>query len=166
MPSLASVVVTTSRAESFAPLPPHRYQRWMRYGQNATTFYPELLGLVVEDVRLDYCRLRLPWRTEISQVFGVAHGGAIASLVDSAIVPAIGAGYDDPVGFSTIDLSVQFLRALRDEDAVAEGWIPKRGGSIAFCEAEVRAASSGEVVARGLVTCKISRVKDRSEIRR
>lgn len=166
MPSLASVVVTTSRAESFAPLPPHRYQRWMRYGQNATTFYPELLGLVMEDVRLDYCRLRLPWRTEISQVFGVAHGGAIASLVDSAIVPAIGAGYDDPVGFSTIELSVQFLNALRDEDAVAEGWITKRGGSIAFCEAEVRAATSGEVVARGLVTCKISRVKDRSEIRR
>lgn len=138
----------------------------MRYGTGPTTFYAAHLGLVVEDVRLDYCRMRLPWRTEISQPFGVAHGGAIASLLDSSIVPAIGGGYDEPVGFATVDLTVQYLRALRDEDAVAEGWITQRGGSIAFCEAEARGATSGEIVAKALVTCKISKVKDRAEVRR
>jgi hypothetical protein len=37
--------------------------------------------------------------SEISQAFGVAHGGAVASLLDSVVVPAIG-GYDEPVGFA------------------------------------------------------------------
>jgi uncharacterized protein (TIGR00369 family) len=129
----------------------------MRHGQGPTVFYPALLGFVIEDVRVDYCRMRLPWRTEIAQPFGVAHGGAIASLVDAVVVPAIGAGYDVPVGFATIDMSVQFLGPLRDEDALAEGWITQRGSSIAFCEAEVRGATSGRAVAKGVLTYKIAK---------
>jgi uncharacterized protein (TIGR00369 family) len=137
----------------------------MRYGHGPTTYFAALLGFVVEDVRVDYCRMRLPWRTEIAQPFGVAHGGAIASLVDCVLVPAIGAGYDQPVGFATIDLTVQYLAALRDEDAVAEGWINQRGASIAFCEAEVRGAVSDVLVAKGVMTYKISRPKAPHEVR-
>lgn len=145
------------RSENYAPLPDHLYRRWMRYGQSrdGAVFFPGLVGLVVEDVRTDYCRMRLPWRTEISQPFGVAHGGAIATLIDSVVVPAIGSGYDDQVGFATIDFTVQLIGALRDEDAVAEGWVSQRGRSIAFCEAVVVGAKSGDVVARGLLTYRI-----------
>jgi uncharacterized protein (TIGR00369 family) len=155
----------TTRAAQHDELPPHRRDRWMRYGQGPTTYYAAHLGFAVEDVRVDYCRMRLPWRTEIAQPFGVAHGGAIASLVDCVLVPAIGAGYEEPVGFATIDLTVQYLAALRDEDAVAEGWINQRGSSIAFCEAEVRGASSGLLVAKGVMTYKISRPKAKHEVR-
>ena len=138
----------------------------MRVGTGPTTYYLALLGLIVEEVRLDYCRMRMPWRTEISQPFGVAHGGALASLLDSVVVPAIGGGYDEPVGFATIDMSVQFLGALRDEDAVAEGWLSRRGSSIAFCEAEARGARSDRVVAKAMLTYKISKVKATTEVGR
>lgn len=127
----------------------------MRYGAGQTNYFAEHLGLIVEDVRVDYCRMRLPWRTEVAQPFGVAHGGAIASLLDAVLVPAIGAGYDDPVGFATIDLTVQYLAALRDEDAVAEGWINQRGSSILFGEAEARGATSGTLVAKAVTTFKV-----------
>lgn len=160
-----SVGAVTDRAARHAELPPHRHERWMRYGQGPTTYFAAHVGLVVEDVRVDYCRMRLPWRTEIAQPFGVAHGGALAALVDCVLVPAIGAGYDEPVGFATIDLTVQYLQALRDEDAVAEGWINQRGSSVAFCEAEVRGASSGALVAKGVMTYKISRPKRPDEVR-
>ena len=142
-------------ADQFAPLAPHLLRRWMRYGQGEDTRFPELIGVVVEDVRVDYCRMRLPWRAEISQPFGVAHGGAVASLLDSVVVPAIGAGYDEPVGFATTDLAVQYLGALRDDDAVAEGWVTRRGRSSIFCEATARGASSGEVIARALLTYRV-----------
>ncbi len=145
------------RGDMHAPLPDHLYRRWMRYGQSrdGSTFFPVLVGLIVEDVRTDYCRMRLPWRTEITQPFGVAHGGAIATLIDSVIVPAIGSGYEDQVGFATIDFTVQLMGALLDEDAIAEGWVSQRGRSIAFCEAEVVGASSGDAIARGLLTYRI-----------
>jgi uncharacterized protein (TIGR00369 family) len=127
----------------------------MRYGHGEVVRFAELVGLVVEDVRVDYCRMRLPWRAEIAQPFGVAHGGAVASLIDSVVVPAIGAGYEEPVGFATTDLTVQYLGALRDEDAIAEGWVTKRGRSTIFCEAVARGASSGDVIARGLLTYRV-----------
>jgi uncharacterized protein (TIGR00369 family) len=142
-------------ADRFAPLAPHLHRRWMRYGRSEVTRYAELIGVVVEDVRVDYCRMRLPWRTEISQPFGVAHGGAVASLLDSVVVPAIGAGYDEPIGFATTDIAVQYLGALRDEDAVAEGWVTKRGRSSIFCEATAVGADSGDVIARALLTYRV-----------
>jgi uncharacterized protein (TIGR00369 family) len=142
-------------ADQHPPLPPHLHRRWMRYGRTDVVRYAELLGLVVEDVRVDYCRMRLPWRSEIAQPFGVAHGGAVAGLIDSVVVPAIGSGYEEPVGFATTDLAVQFLGALRDEDAVAEGRVTKRGRSTIFCEATVWAATSNDVVARGLLTYRV-----------
>ena len=146
------------RAEAAAALPDHLYRRWSRYGLAAdTTYFAALLGLVVEDVRVDYCRMRLPWRTEISQPFGVAHGGAVSSLLDSSVVPAIGAGYETAVGFATVDMTVQFLGALKDEDAIAEGWITQRGKSVIFCEAEAIGAESGRRVARAVLTYKVAR---------
>lgn len=145
-----------SRAESYAELTPHLYRRWMKYGKSDVDLYPAHLGLVMEDVRVDYCRMRLPWRSEISQAFGVAHGGAVAGLLDSVLVPAIGAGYDEPVRFSTVALSMQFIGALKDEDAVAEGWITQRGRSVIFGEAEVLGAASGRLVARGQLTFSVS----------
>ena len=127
----------------------------MRYGSGKTVWFAEHIGLVVEDVRVDYCRMRLPWRTEISQPFGVAHGGAVAGLLDSVVVPAIGAGYEDPIVFATTSLSMQYLSALRDEDAIAEGWVTKRGRATLFCEAVAVAAASGREIARALMTFRI-----------
>ena len=145
------------RAEAAAALPDHLHRRWSRYGGAAdVTYFAGLLGLVVEDVRVDYCRMRLPWRPEISQPFGVAHGGALSSLLDSSVVPAIGAGYETAVGFATVDMTVQFMGALKDEDAVAEGWITQRGKSMIFCESEAIGARSGRRVARAVLTYKVS----------
>ena len=155
-------VVTTPdrvypRAEAAAALPDVLYRRWSRYGGAAdVTYFAGLLGLVVEDVRVDYCRMRLPWRPEISQPFGVAHGGALSTLLDSSVVPAIGSGYETAVSFATVDMTVQFMGALRDEDAVAEGWITQRGKSMIFCESEAIGARSGRRVARAVLTYKVS----------
>ena len=43
-----------------------------------------LLGLQIEEVTPDCCRMRLPFRPELRTAAEVVHGGAIASLIDSA----------------------------------------------------------------------------------
>jgi len=144
-----------SRAAQFAPLDDERRERWLGFGNWDVTYFPKLVGLVVEEVRADYCRMRLPWRTEITQPAGVAHGGAIATIIDSVVVPAIGSGYETNQGFVTLDMHVQYLGALVDQDAVAEGWVTQRGRSIVFCEAEVVGATSGRRLARGVLTFKL-----------
>ncbi len=139
----------------FAVLPPERAARWLE------TFPPldpptlgSVLGLRTEEVRLDYARLRLPYRPDLIQPAGVVHGGAIATLIDTVVVPALASPYESFPQLLTIDLQIQFMAALRGEDAIAEGWIVKRGRSIAFCRAEVLAAS-GELVATGTLTYRV-----------
>lgn len=145
-----------SRADHHAPLSPQVADRWLSYGNWERTYFPKLVGLRVEDVRVDYCRMRMAFHDELEQPAGVVHGGAIATLLDSVVVPAIGSAYDGNVRFSTVDLHVQFHSALVRDDAVAEGWVVRRGRSVVFCESEVVAATTGKVVARSILTYNVS----------
>ena len=148
--------------QQFAALSESAIERWSNFGNWDHVYFPSLVGVQIEELRVDYCRMRLPFRAELEQPMGVVHGGAIATLIDVCVVPAIGAAYENVVNYSTVDLHVQYHRALIQEDAVCHGWVTKRGRSVIFCEAEVIGASSGKVVARGFMTYNISpqRVRD------
>jgi uncharacterized protein (TIGR00369 family) len=145
-----------SRAEQHEPLPDDVHRRWMKFGRDETELFVKLLGLVVEDVRTDYCRMRMPFRPGLNQAAGIVHGGAIAGLLDSVVVPVVGAAYGREARYSTVDMHVQFMSALVAEDAVAEGWVVKRGRSLVFCESEVLGATSGKSIARSVLTYSVS----------
>jgi uncharacterized protein (TIGR00369 family) len=144
-----------SRAEHFSPLPPERLDRWSRFGKWDTVWFPQFLGLELEEIRQDYARMRLAYRPEFRQPAGVIHGGVIASMIDTVVVPAVGSGYDDARALFTIDMQLRYLAPIVEEDAVAEGWIVQRGRQIVFCEAEVRAVS-GTLAATGTLVYKVS----------
>jgi uncharacterized protein (TIGR00369 family) len=99
--------------------------------------------------------MRLPHRREIDQPQGVVHGGALATLADTVVVPAIGSAYDDRRALFTITMSIQYLDAIAGEDAIAEGWVEKRGRSTCFCQVEIRSAS-GVLAATATVVYKVS----------
>ena len=145
-----------NRAGQFAPLAPHLVERWSHFGFWERTYFPNLVGLLVEEVRTDYCRMRLPFRPEIEQPAGVVHGGAIATMLDSVVVPAVGSAYDREVRFSTVDMHVQYMSAMIGEDAIGEGWVVKRGRTVVFCEAEMVGATSGKMLARSMLTYNVS----------
>lgn len=139
----------TALADRFAPLPPEQAARWREiFAPEATRpLFPRLVGLVFEDMRLDYARMRLPYRPELDQPAGVVHGGALATLIDTVVVPAIASRYEGVPRMLTVTMTIDYLGALRGEDAVAEGWIEKRGRRTVFCRAEVR-SPAGELVTR------------------
>src|SRR3546814_19554193 len=92
--------------------------------------------------------MRLPFRPELEQPAGVVHGGAVATLVDTVVVPAVGQAYPADYAYFTIQMDVRYIGAVAKEDAIAEGWIEQRGRTVVFCRAEVRVAS-GQLVAEG-----------------
>jgi len=145
----------TERAQRFPPLAADRLAIWSRFGKWDTVWYPKFLGIEVEEIRQDYARMRLPFRPEFRQPAGVVHGGVIASMIDSVVVPAVGGGYDEPRQLFTIDIQLRFLAPIVNEDLVAEGWVTQRGRSIVFCDAEVRGAS-GDLAATATLTYKVS----------
>ena len=144
-----------TRAEQFAPLAAERAARWSNFARWQTVYFPQYLGLTLEELRTDYARMRLAYKPEFRQPAGVWHGGVIATMLDTVVVPAIGSGYDEPRELFTIDIQLRFLAPIREEGAVVEGWVVRRGRSIVFCDAEV-CADSGTVAATATLVYKVS----------
>jgi uncharacterized protein (TIGR00369 family) len=135
-------------AGRFDPAPPEVLDRWSRFGRWDRPYFPNVVGLVLEEVRTDYARLRLPFRPDLEQPAGVVHGGAIATLIDTAVVPAVGQAYEPGWAYLTVQMDVRYRAGIVGQDAIAEGWVEQRGRTLVFCRAEVRAAD-GTVAADG-----------------
>ena len=144
-------------ADRFAPLDEETLNAWKPFLQwPDRTYFPQEVGLVVEEIRTDYARMRLPFRPELNQPAGVVHGGAIATLIDTVVVPAIGQAYEIGRVYLTIGMNISYLGAVVGEDAVAEGWVEQRGRSIVFSSAEVR-TESGTLAAQASLTYKVGK---------
>jgi uncharacterized protein (TIGR00369 family) len=137
--------------ELFEPLPPHRAERWEKFGAWDEVYFPNYVGLELEEARLDYARMRLPYRSELNQPAGVVHGGAISTLIDTVVVPAIGGAYDDFMVMLTLSMNIQFVGGAREQDLIAHGWITRRGKRVIFCEAVVVNADGDPVATGSLV---------------
>ncbi|MBI3769977.1 MAG: PaaI family thioesterase [Deltaproteobacteria bacterium] len=142
--------MSTVLAERFSPLPPERAALWRDFGKGEALF-PALVGIVIEEVRLDYARMRLPFRPQLNQPAGVVHGGAIATLIDTVVVPAIGSAWDERRPLLTISMQINYLNVVAGEDAIAEGWVERRGRSLVFCRVEVRTARDALATSASLV---------------
>jgi uncharacterized protein (TIGR00369 family) len=142
-------------AHRFAPLPAPALARWERFLAWDDVYFPMLVGLQVEELRQDYARLRLPYRPELRQPAEVVHGGALATLVDTVVVPAVGSAYEDRRALFTVTMTLDYLGPVAHQDAIAEGWVVRRGRSMVFCQAEVRCAD-GRLAATASLVYKVS----------
>ena len=119
----------------FPQIPPERERYWIeRVG--AEPFHA-WLGLRFEEIRLDYARLRVPFRSELLQGGAVVHGGVLTTALDTAGVGALLSAHEErPARTVTLDLSVQFLGGVREGDVIAEARVRRRGRTIVFLEAD------------------------------
>lgn len=117
-----------------------------------------LLGATLVDAEPDAVTVAVPFRSEVTTVGPLVHGGAIAGLIDIAATAAFWA--DDALGSdargTTIGFSVSYLRGAVDSAITATARVRRRGGSI--CVGDVSVANdAGDEVAVATVTYKLSR---------
>ena len=137
---------------TFEALPEEIAARWARYGTTDDPLFVNVVGISVSETRSGYCRIQAPHAPQLMQAGGSVHGGVIATLIDTACVPALGSSLPPRTPFATVDMHVQYLGAARDgDDLVAAAWIVKQGRSVAFLKAEVETAA-GRTVAAGSLT--------------
>jgi len=85
---------------------------------------------------------------ELLQAQGRAHGGVLASLLDTVMGSAVGSL---GVRVVTVDLAVSYLRPAEGTQLVAEDWVIRGGESLFFAEGVVRDDKGQEVAkARGI----------------
>jgi uncharacterized protein (TIGR00369 family) len=111
------------------------------------------LGLRLERLEDDRAVLVMPFRPELVTVGDVVHGGAIATLADTAVMAAAWADDTVPEALAgaTVSLTVNFVSAARACDLTAEGKVVRRGRSLSFCAVTVT-DPGGAVVATAMGT--------------
>lgn len=86
----------------------------------------------------------------------IVHGGAIASLIDTAAGVAAWSDAQVPTKTrsTTVNLMVTYLAPAEQEDLQAVARVLHRGRTLVYLDVEVRSAS-GRAIAKGLVTYKL-----------
>ena len=99
--------------------------------------FATLLGIELEQAERGSATLRLNIRDELRQIHGVMHGGAIATLIDTATAFAIVTLLEDKERFSTVDLMVNYLRPLQEGTATATARVLRAGRRLITVSADV-----------------------------
>ncbi|MDQ3645270.1 MAG: PaaI family thioesterase [Actinomycetota bacterium] len=118
--------------------------------------YCRHLGMEVREIGPGYATVGAEFRPELVTVGATVHGGAIASLIDTAAMAAAWSDAEisqEPRGAS-VSLAVTFMAPAREENVEARAEVIRRGRMLVFCDVEVRTAS-GATVAKGLVTYRL-----------
>ena len=114
------------------------------------------LGIRLTDMQPGVATLTLPYTASLATIGSIVHGGAIASLIDTAAMVAAWSGAELPakVRGTTVGLTVTYLAAANGEDLQATARVLRRGQSLTYLDVEVVGAT-GDLVAKGLVTYKL-----------
>ncbi len=114
----------------------------------------KLLGMEVVDVKKGWAIVKLPYADKLAQPDGVAHGGAIFSPADAAVAVALLGLIDKSETLLTIEMKINYIKAIREGDIIAEAKIVHRGSKTAIGDVEVR-NSQGDLIAKCLATYMI-----------
>ncbi|MBC8075392.1 MAG: PaaI family thioesterase, partial [Chloroflexales bacterium] len=97
---------------------------------------------------------------------GSVHGGVAATLCDSAMACAIHTTLPAGVGYTTLELKVNFVRPITVQTGrvTCEGTLIHMGGRVATAEARLTDAS-GALYAHATTTCLVLRPTSNEEKR-
>jgi uncharacterized protein (TIGR00369 family) len=111
------------------------------------------LGIRLLALEPDRAELALPFDARLATVGDVVHGGAIASLIDTAGMAATWADPDvepESLAGATVSMNVDYLAAARGKDLHAVATVARRGRSLCFTDVAV-SEPDGRLVAKGSV---------------
>ena len=113
--------------------------------------FSKLLGLRLESLEPGRAVISMAVQDEFRQPHGVLHGGATASLIDTAMAYAVITRLSPEEKASTVDLTVHYLRPHTEGRLICTATIVRAGKRLLTVSAEA-VNESGKIVATSLST--------------
>lgn len=134
---------------SAAPLPPEELSRLE--DAFASVPYARLLGIEIVALERGAAALALTVRPELTRMAGILHGGALASLLDTASAFAVLSVSEPGTHTVTVDLTLHFLRPVSDGRVEARARVLRAGRRVVTVSMEAT-DSAGRLIASALTT--------------
>jgi uncharacterized protein (TIGR00369 family) len=111
-----------------------------------------LLGFVVKSVEPGHAVFEMEADERHHNPMGTVHGGVYCDLADAAMGYAYAGTLGEGETFTTVELKINFLRAVRKATLTAEARVVKAGNTLGYVECDVK-DQAGRLVARAASTC-------------
>jgi uncharacterized protein (TIGR00369 family) len=102
-----------------------------------TVPFAQFLGIELVSASRGSATMRLAIRPELTQNYGLLHGGAMASLIDTATAFAIVSQLKERESFTTVDLTINYLRPISKGTASCQARVVRAGRRLLTLSAEV-----------------------------
>ena len=99
--------------------------------------FAKLLGIEVDSLEPGHAVLSMKMRDDLMRNGGIAHGGAVATLIDSAMAFAIIELLGENEHTVTVDLTIHYLRPLSAGTARASARVVRAGKRVITVSAEL-----------------------------
>jgi len=113
--------------------------------------FPQLLGIELDLIEPGRARLSVDVTEKLRQLAGVMHGGAIATLIDTAVAFAIVGASEPGDRFTTVEMKINYLSSIREGRATADARLIRDGRRIVVADCDVF-DEQGRLAAKGLLT--------------
>lgn len=113
--------------------------------------FVQLVGMEFVDMKDGEVTLKLAMRDELRQPHGLPHGGATASIIDTAMAFAVVTKLAESEKASTVDLTVHYLRPVVEGEIICTAKIARAGRRLLTVSAEVF-NDKGKLIATALST--------------
>jgi len=129
------------------------YEKALRRAVESAPYY-QLLQISLEQIDTGFARFRMPFRKELTQAYGMVHGGAIASLADTAVAFALMTLVQPGEKVLTVEFKINFLAFVNGGEMIGEARVVNKGKRLVMADMEVK-DENGNLLARGLATYTI-----------
>jgi uncharacterized protein (TIGR00369 family) len=119
----------------------------------------DLLGFEVRDLAPGEVTFAMQPTLQLYNPIGMVHGGVSATLLDTVMGCAVHTLLPTGVGYSTLDISVRYLRPITVETGtvLATGTVVHHGRRTATAEGRIVAANTGQLLATSTSTLIVMR---------
>src|SRR5438876_11021111 len=126
--------------------------RKMQRGEAPPPPIGRLLGFVLKVIEPGRAVFEMEVGERHHNPMGTLHGGVYCDLADAAMGYAYAATLAEGESFTTVQLKISFLRAVRQGRLTAEARVVKAGSALGYAECDVT-DHAGRLVARASSTC-------------
>jgi uncharacterized protein (TIGR00369 family) len=105
------------------------------------------LDLTVEETSPERTVMRIAFAPKLCRIGGIVCGQALIAAADTAMVLALASARGGMRPMTTVDLTINFMRPIKDEDVRLSAAVKRLGKTLAFCTTEIAGTATGKPAA-------------------